>query len=134
MIGLDTAQGLRLHVNGHERVVLASAHHTLLEVLRRELDLAGAREGCGVGMCGACTVLLDGEPVSSCLMLAPLAAGREITTIEGLGGADGSLDPVQQASSSRPRRCSPSGRPPPRPRSRSSCPATSAVAAATGRS
>ena len=97
MIGLDTAQGLRLHVNGHERVVLASAHHTLLEVLRRELDLAGAREGCGVGMCGACTVLLDGEPVSSCLMLAPLAAGREITTIEGLAGVDGSLDPVQQA-------------------------------------
>jgi aerobic-type carbon monoxide dehydrogenase small subunit (CoxS/CutS family) len=97
MRGLEPRQALRLHVNGYERVVLASAHHTLLEVLRWELDLAGAREGCGVGMCGACTVLLDGEPASSCLLLAPLAAGREITTIEGLAGVDGSLDPVQQA-------------------------------------
>jgi aerobic-type carbon monoxide dehydrogenase small subunit (CoxS/CutS family) len=88
---------LRLHVNGHERVVLASAHHTLLEVLRRELELAGAREGCAVGMCGACTVLLDGRPVSSCLLLAPRARGHTITTIEGLAGPDGSLDPVQQA-------------------------------------
>ena len=90
-------RSLRLHVNGYERVVLASAHHTLLEVLRRELDLVGAREGCGVGMCGACTVLLDGRPVSSCLLLAQLASDREITTIEGLAGPDGSLDPVQQA-------------------------------------
>jgi aerobic-type carbon monoxide dehydrogenase small subunit (CoxS/CutS family) len=88
---------LRLHVNGHERAVLAGAHHTLLDVLRRQLGLAGAREGCGVGMCGACTVLLDGQPVSSCLLLAPLASGREITTIEGLAAPDGTLDPVQQA-------------------------------------
>ncbi|MCI0635215.1 MAG: (2Fe-2S)-binding protein [Actinobacteria bacterium] len=76
---------------------MSRPHHTLLEVLRRELDLAGAREGCGVGMCGACTVLVDGRPVSSCLLLAPLATGRAITTIEGLAGPDGSLDPVQQA-------------------------------------
>jgi aerobic-type carbon monoxide dehydrogenase small subunit (CoxS/CutS family) len=91
------ARPLVLRVNGHERAVLARPHHTLLEVLRRELDLAGAREGCGVGMCGACTVLLDGRPVSSCLLLAPLASGREITTIEGLAAPDGTLDPVQQA-------------------------------------
>ena len=97
MSGLEAAEALRLHVNGHDRVVLASAHHTLLEVLRRELDLAGAREGCGVGMCGACTVLLDGLPVSSCLLLASLAADREIATIEGLAAPDGSLDPIQQA-------------------------------------
>ena len=90
-------QALRLLVNGEERVVLASTHHTLLEVLRRQLGLFGAREGCGVGMCGACTVLLDGHPVSACLLLAPLAGGREITTIEGLVAPDGSLDPIQQA-------------------------------------
>jgi carbon-monoxide dehydrogenase small subunit/isoquinoline 1-oxidoreductase alpha subunit/xanthine dehydrogenase YagT iron-sulfur-binding subunit len=94
---MSAAQPLRLRVNGHERVVLARPHHTLLEVLRRDLHLAGAREGCGVGMCGACTVLLDGQPVSSCLLLAPLAGGREITTIEGLAAPDGTLDPVQQA-------------------------------------
>jgi aerobic-type carbon monoxide dehydrogenase small subunit (CoxS/CutS family) len=94
---MSAAQPLRLRVNGHERAVLAKPHHTLLEVLRRDLHLAGAREGCGVGMCGACTVLLDGRPVSSCLMLAPLAGGREITTIEGLAAPDGTLDPVQQA-------------------------------------
>jgi aerobic-type carbon monoxide dehydrogenase small subunit (CoxS/CutS family) len=97
MTAPGAARPLHLRVNGHERVVVASVHHTLLEVLRRDLHLAGAREGCGVGMCGACTVLLDGQPVSSCLLLAPLAAGREITTIEGLAAADGTLDPVQQA-------------------------------------
>jgi aerobic-type carbon monoxide dehydrogenase small subunit (CoxS/CutS family) len=97
MSRVEAAQALRLSVNGHERVVVAGAHHTLLEVLRRELDLVGAREGCGVGMCGACTVLLDGLPVSSCLLLAPLAVGREITTIEGLAAPDGTLDPMQQA-------------------------------------
>src|ERR671938_478186 len=65
----------------------------LLGVLRRELDLKSVRQTCGVGVCGACTALLDGEPISTCILLAPLAEGREITTVEGLGGSH----PVQQA-------------------------------------
>jgi aerobic-type carbon monoxide dehydrogenase small subunit (CoxS/CutS family) len=65
-------------------------------VLREDLGLEGAREGCGIGMCGTCTVLLDGRAVSSCLVLALQAAGREITTIEGLG-TEQELHPVQQA-------------------------------------
>jgi len=88
---------LTLRVNGQDHAVRARSHHTLLEVLRRELSLTGPREGCGVGMCGACTVLLDGRPVSGCLVLAPMAEGVDIVTIEGLEAPDGTLDPVQQA-------------------------------------
>jgi aerobic-type carbon monoxide dehydrogenase small subunit (CoxS/CutS family) len=88
---------LTLFVNGRQETILATAGQTLLEALRRELRLFGAREGCGVGMCGACTVLLDGRPVSSCLLPAALSAGSSITTVEGLAGPDGSLHPVQQA-------------------------------------
>ena len=88
---------LTLRVNGRDHVVRARSHHTLLDVLRNELGLTGPREGCGVGMCGACTVLVDGRPVSGCLLLAPMAEGVEIETIEGLEGADGSLHPIQQA-------------------------------------
>jgi aerobic-type carbon monoxide dehydrogenase small subunit (CoxS/CutS family) len=69
---------------------------TLLEVLRDACGLQGARETCGIGICGACTVLVDGEPISSCLLLAPLADGRTVLTIEGLGSGD-ELDPLQQA-------------------------------------
>src|SRR5690606_14126474 len=69
---------------------------TLLELLRDELKLYGAREGCGVGVCDACTVLPNGEPVSSCLLLAPLVDGAEIVTIEGLAN-NGQLHPVQEA-------------------------------------
>ena len=72
---------MRLLVNGAEREVVAAPHHTLVDVLRDELYLSSVREGCGVGMCGACTVLLEGEPVSGCLVLAGAAEGREITTI-----------------------------------------------------
>jgi aerobic-type carbon monoxide dehydrogenase small subunit (CoxS/CutS family) len=86
-----------LDVNGRAWTTAVTARTTLLEVLRRELRLFGAREGCGVGMCGACTVLLDGLPVSSCLLPAQLASGRSITTIEGLAGAGDGLHPVQQA-------------------------------------
>jgi aerobic-type carbon monoxide dehydrogenase small subunit (CoxS/CutS family) len=68
----------------------------LLEVLRDEFKLFGAREGCGIGMCGACTVLLDGQLISSCLLLAPLAEGKAIVTIEGLSDP-GKLHPIQQA-------------------------------------
>jgi aerobic-type carbon monoxide dehydrogenase small subunit (CoxS/CutS family) len=84
---------LSLRVNGEAHDVQARADEMLLAVLRRELGLLSVRESCGVGVCGACTVLLDGEPVSGCLLFAPLAEGREITTAEGLGGEH----PVQRA-------------------------------------
>ena len=89
-------QIVKLNVNGSEEEKAVHTHHTLLQVLRDEYKLFGAREGCGIGMCGACTVLLDGKPVSSCLLLAPLAEGKEITTIEGIS-APGKLHPIQQA-------------------------------------
>ena len=80
-------------MNGRQRDVSAPSEHTLLEVLRDELELVGVREACGVGMCGACTVLLDGKAVSSCLLLAALAEGHEIVTMQGLPDPD----PVQEA-------------------------------------
>jgi aerobic carbon-monoxide dehydrogenase small subunit len=86
-----------LRVNGQEQQIRARAHHTLLDVLRNELHLHSVREGCGIGMCGACTVLMAGKPVSSCLILAPLAEGKSILTVEGLTRTDGRLDPVQEA-------------------------------------
>lgn len=89
-------QLVKLRVNGIEHEFTAEPHHTLLEVLRRHLKLFGAREGCGIGMCGACTVLLEDKPVSSCLMLAGLADGKDLVTIEGLV-QDGELHPIQQA-------------------------------------
>jgi aerobic-type carbon monoxide dehydrogenase small subunit (CoxS/CutS family) len=83
-----------LDVNGRWRRVSVKSQHTLLQVLRDDLHLAGVREACGVGMCGACTVLLDSRPVSSCLLLAPLAAGKSIETIESTHPA---LEVIQQA-------------------------------------
>ena len=93
---LAEPQTLTLHVNGRDHRVRARAHHTLVDVLRDELRLRSVREGCGVGMCGACTVLLDGEPVSGCLVLAPAAEGREIRTVESLVDGD-RLAPLQAA-------------------------------------
>ena len=93
----DGTVALSLEINGRRRSVRVRPHHTLLEVLRDDLKVAGIREACGIGMCGACTVLLDGRPVSSCLLLAPLALGKSIITIEGVLGPDGELDAVQQA-------------------------------------
>jgi carbon-monoxide dehydrogenase small subunit len=87
---------LRLKVNGEEHEVLAPAHHTLLEVLREELGLTGTKHGCELGECGACTVLLDGAPVLSCLTLPLECQGREIRTIEGQA-REGALHPLQQA-------------------------------------
>ncbi|MBI3733708.1 MAG: (2Fe-2S)-binding protein [Chloroflexi bacterium] len=71
-------------------------YRTLLEVLRDDLGLTGSKEGCGTGDCGACTLLLDGKPVTSCLVLAAEADGRKVTTVEGLA-KDGKLTPVQVA-------------------------------------
>ena len=75
---------MRLRVNGRDASVDAPSHHTLLEVLRDEVKLHSVREGCGIGMCGACTVLVDGKPMSSCLMLAAMAEGHDLLTVEGL--------------------------------------------------
>ena len=83
-------------LNGRPREVRAEAHRTLLDVLRDDLGVLDVKEGCGEGVCGTCTVLLDDEPVSSCLLLAPRAAGRRITTVRGLGEG-GSLHPLQEA-------------------------------------
>jgi aerobic-type carbon monoxide dehydrogenase small subunit (CoxS/CutS family) len=87
---------IRTIVNGREIDATVKPNQTLLEWLRDDLRLRGSREGCGVGVCGSCTVLVDGRPVSSCLMLATNAEGKEIQTIEGLAPGD-ELDPVQQA-------------------------------------
>jgi aerobic-type carbon monoxide dehydrogenase small subunit (CoxS/CutS family) len=75
-------------VNGDPVEVDVEPRTMLLEVLREELGLLGARGTCGVGLCGTCTVLLDGEPVSSCILLAPLVQGRAVTTIEGVAADD----------------------------------------------
>lgn len=87
---------LDLEINGERYEVDVDPRFTLLEVLREDLLLSGTKEGCGVGECGTCVVLKDGEPVTSCLMLAGDAAGAEIETVEGLA-ANGELNEVQKA-------------------------------------
>jgi len=87
---------IELTVNGRHRMLQVSPHHTLLEVLRDDLELTGTKECCLVGECGACTVRLDGRIVDSCLVLAVEADGREVTTVEGLG-PEGSLNRLQQS-------------------------------------
>ncbi len=87
---------ISLRINGDVQNVLVFPHKTLLEVLREDLGLTGTKQSCGEGACGSCTVLLDGLPVRSCLLLAAEAEGREITTIEGLASR-GRLHPVQEA-------------------------------------
>ncbi|HUO63485.1 MAG TPA: (2Fe-2S)-binding protein [Terriglobales bacterium] len=87
---------LTLTVNGEARDVVVAVHKTLLEVLREDLGLTGTKHGCELGECGTCTVLVDGEPVLSCLALPVELQGRDIKTVEGM--ADGSrLHPLQQA-------------------------------------
>ena len=85
-----------LNVNGRDYELYTEPNQSLLEVVRDELRLTGSKEGCGTGDCGACTMVVDGETVTSCLMLAPDAAGREIMTIEGLSDGE-QLHPMQQA-------------------------------------
>jgi len=87
---------IELSVNGRRRSVEVAVHHSLLDVLRDDLELTGTKECCLVGECGACTVSMDGRIVDSCLVLAVEADGAEITTVEGLA-PDGRLTPLQQA-------------------------------------
>lgn len=89
-------QIINLTVNGQTREIAVEPRWTLLETAREALGLTGAKEGCGTGDCGACSMLVDGRLVTSCLMLAPQADGCEVLTIEGLV-SNGALHPVQQA-------------------------------------
>lgn len=87
---------IRMRVNGKDYTADVPSQRLLIDCLRYDLGLTGTKEGCSVGVCGACTVVMDGVLVSSCLTLAVLADGKEITTVEGLA-QDGKLHPVQQA-------------------------------------
>lgn len=87
---------IEMTINGEHYRMEVEPGERLLDVLRERVDLTGCKEGCGIGECGACTVLMDGEAVLSCLLLAPQAHGREILTIEGLSGPEG-LHPLQRA-------------------------------------
>jgi carbon-monoxide dehydrogenase small subunit len=91
-----TYYGIELTVNGDVERVDVPAQMTLLEMLREKLVLTGTKNGCAAGECGACTVLMNGEPVNSCLVLAVECDGSEIITVEGLA-QDGRLDPIQTA-------------------------------------
>ena len=84
-------------LNGVDRIVSVPTDETLLQTLRGSEGLTSVRGACGIGVCGSCTVLVDGRAVSSCIMLTAQAASRRVTTSEGLGGADGVLSRVQQA-------------------------------------
>ncbi|MEX2455510.1 MAG: (2Fe-2S)-binding protein [Rhodospirillaceae bacterium] len=86
-----------LTVNGRTMTARAEARTTLVDFLRDHLDLTGTHVGCEHGVCGACSVILDGKPVRSCLIYAVMTDGAEITTVEGLEGPDGALSPLQDA-------------------------------------
>jgi len=85
------------NLNGDPVVADVPTDWTLLKTLREVFELTGAKEGCGVGDCGACTVIVDGDAVNACLYPIPEIDGRQVLTIEGVAKADGSLDPIQQA-------------------------------------
>ena len=87
---------IKFKVNGKYVEVEVPSHWTLLRLLREKLGLTGTKEGCGIGECGACTVLLDGIPVHACLLLAPKVDGRNVQTIEGIGSRE-ALHPLQQS-------------------------------------
>ena len=92
----ETYHNITLIINQKPYTLDVQSHHTLLEVLRDQLNITGPKECCGVGECGACTILMDGKAVNACLILAVEADGSEIITIEGLGGPN-SLSPMQKA-------------------------------------
>jgi aerobic carbon-monoxide dehydrogenase small subunit len=92
-----TEHAVELTVNGERRTARTEARKTLADFLREDLALTGTHLGCEHGVCGACTVLLDGRAVRSCLVFAVQADGSAVTTIEGLGATDGTLGPVQEA-------------------------------------
>ncbi|MDY0288503.1 MAG: (2Fe-2S)-binding protein [Sphaerochaeta sp.] len=94
---MNKLEHITFEVNNKEITLAISPTERLVDVLRKRLGLTGTKEGCGIGECGACTVLLEGIPVSSCMVLAAQANGKKILTIEGLHGKDGALHPVQQA-------------------------------------
>jgi len=91
-----TKKRVLLRVNGEDHEVLIKSNRTLIEVLRQDLHLTGAKEACGMGACGACTVLVNGKPVHSCITLAEEVEGKEVETIEGLAQG-GKLHPLQKA-------------------------------------
>ena len=93
----DVAVPVVLRVNGNEHRITAEPRRTLADALREECGLTGTHLGCEHGVCGACTVLLDGSPVRSCLLFAVQATGSEIRTVEGLAADDGTLHPLQEA-------------------------------------
>jgi len=88
---------IRMLVNGEAREAVVPPDRVLLDVLRDDFGLTGTKEGCSVGVCGLCSVLVDGRVMTACLLPVVKADGRAVTTVEGLGGADGGLSPVQQA-------------------------------------
>lgn len=90
------AAAITFTINGEEKTISTDGERSLLEVLREDLGLTGTKYGCGEGLCGACTVLVDGAPVRSCTMRVSRAAGAKIVTIEGLS-RNGTLHPVQEA-------------------------------------
>jgi carbon-monoxide dehydrogenase small subunit len=89
-------RGIRLAVNGREHQLWVTPSDSLLDVLHDELGLSEVRYGCGEGVCGTCTVLLDGDPVSGCLMFAVQAEGHQLTTVRGLMGDEAAMHPLQQ--------------------------------------
>ncbi len=89
-------QTIHIKINGQPQEVAVEPHWTLLEMVREQLALTGSKEGCGTGDCGACSMIVDGKLITSCLMLAPEADGSEVLTIEGLA-RNGELHPVQQS-------------------------------------
>jgi carbon-monoxide dehydrogenase small subunit len=100
-VAATTAREIVLRVNGEDRAGTAEPRVTLVDFLRDELGLTGTHVGCEHGVCGACTILLDGRTVRSCLMLAVQAEGHELRTVEGLAPPDGPLHPIQEAFSAK---------------------------------